>query len=272
MKTRLTTTHLAALKPARAKRDISDVAVAGLVMRISPNGSKHWLFRFSWRGTRPRIALGGFPAVGIAEARKRALECSDWLDRGIDPRKAARPHRREHRAPDAARFDAPSEDKRQPATVGLATTSADPLQLPAPASEDTSSIHHLAYEYVERYVKPNLANVEEIVRILKKDILPIWAQRDARTIKSREVVDLLDGIVERGSPVMANRTATYLGQMFKFGIHRSIVEDSPGPRPRRMRRCSNACTYRSSSWAAQRGNRQVMEFQAVTRIRSTRGH
>jgi integrase len=72
-----------------------------------------------------------------------------------------------------------------------------------------------------------LANAEEVVRILKKDVLTTWNGRDARTIKPREVIDLLDGIVDRGSPVMANRTATYLGQMFKFGIHRTIVDDSP---------------------------------------------
>jgi integrase len=41
------------------------------------------------------------------------------------------------------------------------------------------------------------------------------------------VVELLDKIVSRGSRVMANRTAGLLGQLFKFGIHRAIVDDSP---------------------------------------------
>jgi hypothetical protein len=41
------------------------------------------------------------------------------------------------------------------------------------------------------------------------------------------VVELLDKIVARGSRVMANRTAGLLGQLFKFGIHRAIVDDSP---------------------------------------------
>jgi integrase len=227
MQTRLATTHLAALSPGRTKRDLSDAAVAGLVMRISPNGSEHWLFRFSWKGSRPRIALGRFPAVGLAEARKRAMECSDWLDRGIDPRKAARRHRRELKARDITRVDASTPREHEPSAVMPDATSADRLHLPAPGPEDRSSIHYLAHEYTERYVKANLANAEEIVRILRKDILPVWAQRDAWTIKSGEIIDLLDGIVERVSPVMANRTATYLGQMFKFGIHRSIVEDSP---------------------------------------------
>ena len=64
-------------------------------------------------------------------------------------------------------------------------------------------------------------------RVLEHDVLPEWKGRDARTITPREVVELLDKIVARGSRVMANRTAGLLGQLFKFGIHRAIVDDSP---------------------------------------------
>jgi hypothetical protein len=41
--------------------------------------------------------------------------------------------------------------------------------------------------------------------------------RDARTITSREIIARLDSIVARGDPVMANRTAAILTQMFRFG-------------------------------------------------------
>jgi hypothetical protein len=58
-------------------------------------------------------------------------------------------------------------------------------------------------------------------------VLSAWKGRDARTIEAHEVIELLDGIVERGSNVMANRVAGILGQMFKFGIHRRIVDASP---------------------------------------------
>lgn len=47
------------------------------------------------------------------------------------------------------------------------------------------------------------------------------------TIKPREVIELLDETVERGSPVAANRTAAVLAQLLKFGIHRAIVDDGP---------------------------------------------
>jgi hypothetical protein len=41
-----------------------------------------------------------------------------------------------------------------------------------------------------------------------------WSDRDARTITSRELIELLDKIADRGSPVMANRTANISSQMF----------------------------------------------------------
>ena len=68
---------------------------------------------------------------------------------------------------------------------------------------------------------------EYVQRVLDVDVLPIWKGRDARTIKPREIVELLDGIVQRGSRVMANRVAGVLSQMFRFGAHRDLVEASP---------------------------------------------
>jgi hypothetical protein len=57
-------------------------------------------------------------------------------------------------------------------------------------------------------------------------VLPRWRSRDARTIKPREIVEFLDEIADIAS-VMANRVAGMLSQMFRFGIHRAIVESSP---------------------------------------------
>jgi integrase len=63
--------------------------------------------------------------------------------------------------------------------------------------------------------------------MFERDVLPRWKGRDARTITPVEVIDLLDVVVDRGSRVMANRLASRLGQLFRWGIHRRIVEDSP---------------------------------------------
>jgi len=41
------------------------------------------------------------------------------------------------------------------------------------------------------------------------------------------VIELLDAIVDRPAPVMANRVAGLMSQLFRYVIHRQIVESSP---------------------------------------------
>ncbi len=112
-------------------------------------------------------------------------------------------------------------------SISVAVDAKGARGIPKPELGDKSSFHFLAYEYVEYFVKPSRDVPEEVIRILVKDALPYWKGRDARTITSREIIERLDAIVGRGAPVMANRTAAILDQMFRFGVHRSIVSSSP---------------------------------------------
>ena len=197
--TRLTATRVQSLKSGRRQRDVSDPECRGLTLRIEPNGSKTWLFRYKWRKQTVRLSLGALSEYnGLRHARKAAGEHRGMLERGIDPRTARAPRR-------------PSPCI--PLAIGLPW--------------NPNSIEFLAHEFLERHVKPNRRHPAYVQRVLEHDVLPEWQGRDARTITPREVVELLDKIVARGSRVMANRTAGLLGQLFKFGIHRAIVDDSP---------------------------------------------
>lgn len=89
------------------------------------------------------------------------------------------------------------------------------------------SIEALATEFMARFIMPTRKNPGEVHRTLKKDVFGPWRGRDARTIKSRDVLELLDGIVDRGSAVMANRVHSLLKQLFKYGVHRQLIETSP---------------------------------------------
>jgi hypothetical protein len=89
---RLSAAQLSALAPTGEEFDIIDPAVAGLALRVGPKGTKRWLFRFRWRGRRPRIALGDFPQTSIGEARELAVAHRGEIKRGIDPRKSERPY------------------------------------------------------------------------------------------------------------------------------------------------------------------------------------
>ena len=228
---KMSAAQLAARSPTGDEFDIADPALPGLILRVGPTGTKRWLFRFRWRGERPRIALGEFPQVGLVEARELALAHRSELRRGIDPRRSARPTK----APDSRGSSETCSAPTRACALGdarvLPTSSASggegPLSISQPARSDKTSLNLLAYEYLEYYVKPNRELPREVVRILKKDVLPYWGTRDARTITSREIIERLDAIVARGAPVMANRTAAILTQMFRFGVHRSIVASSP---------------------------------------------
>jgi integrase len=57
----------------------------GLYLRISPAGSKAWVFRFQLDGKRRDMGLGPYPDISLAEARRRATEHRNQRRDGIDP-------------------------------------------------------------------------------------------------------------------------------------------------------------------------------------------
>ena len=200
---RFVSTRVSTLPPGT----YTDPGQTGLQLRVRAladgKPSRTWLLRFKFKGEETRIALGRFPGMTIDQARGEARKARDLASQGIDPRRA-RPQRR----------SAPTAGASAPGTAAAAPS--------APHSIET-----LAAEFLDQHVRPHRKAPQYAERIIAKEILPSWRRRDARTITPREVVELLDGIVARGSRVMANRTAAILSQMFRYGIHRAIVDSSP---------------------------------------------
>lgn len=67
--------------------------VSGLYLQITPSNAKTWVLRATVGDRRRDIGLGGFPTVTLAQARDKAREARDKIERGIDPveeRKAAK--------------------------------------------------------------------------------------------------------------------------------------------------------------------------------------
>lgn len=204
---RLVATQVATLGPG----DYTDPATRGLQLRVRPTQkgfSRTWLYRFKVGGHGTRISLGRFPAVGLADARRRAQEAADNRGGGIDPR--------------GARRHLPSGPDRPP----------EPMPADTPA--DPHSVDFLVFEFVHRYVRLEHRRPAYAERLLTTIVLPRWKGRDARTIEAREVVELVDRVVDgafnqggKRAPVMGNRVAALLGRMFKYGVQRAIVNATP---------------------------------------------
>jgi hypothetical protein len=68
--------------------ELIDGAVAGLRVRLAPNGEMSWSLSARVSGIRRRIALG--KGLGLAEARRKAEEARSAIANGADPAEARR--------------------------------------------------------------------------------------------------------------------------------------------------------------------------------------
>ncbi|MBM3565526.1 MAG: DUF4102 domain-containing protein [Alphaproteobacteria bacterium] len=57
----------------------------GLYLQVSPTGTRSWLLRFRLHGRRRDMGLGPFPAITLAEARRKAEDARRLVRGGVDP-------------------------------------------------------------------------------------------------------------------------------------------------------------------------------------------
>jgi integrase len=74
---------------ATTQTDYFDETVSGLALRVTKHGVKAWTFLYTAGGKRRRMTLGRYPAVSLAKARTLALEASEAVASGLDPRPKA---------------------------------------------------------------------------------------------------------------------------------------------------------------------------------------
>jgi len=174
----------------KAQERISDIREGGgFGIRVTPGGVKTWFFIYRSDGKRRFMNLGHYPAVSLAEARAKYRDALKLVEAGKDPMALA----------------GLAKDERH-----KAYTFAD-----------------LAHEYIEKHAKVKKRGWEEDWRILSKDALPTWGKRKAEDITKRDVVLLLEKILERGSPGSANGNFKCIRKLFNFAVERDILKFSP---------------------------------------------
>ncbi len=161
----------------------------GFNIRVMPSGVKTWLYLYNFEGKRKELNLGTYPLVTLETARDRFDAARRRVKNGFDP----------------------MEEKEQAADE----------RRKAPTIED------LIDEYIKKHAMVNKRQWQEDERLLNKDALPAWGKRKAADIKKRDVVLLLESIVERGSSGTANSFFRCIRKMFNWSVERDILEHSP---------------------------------------------
>ena len=72
----------------------------------------------------------------------------------------------------------------------------------------------------------------EVSRILHKEIFPAWEGKLIGDIDRPGVLRTIDSIVDRGAPILANRTLSILKRFFRWSEERGYTEVSPVARVR----------------------------------------
>ncbi len=80
--------------------------------------------------------------------------------------------------------------------------------------------------FLERHVSQTKGTYET-TRIYEHDLLPAFRGKVLSDITKRDVINLLDGVVDRGSPVMANRVLAALRKFFSWTVSRDLARRNP---------------------------------------------
>ncbi len=190
----------------------------GLGLRVSPTGRKTWIFLYRFHGRPRRMTLGHYPDLSVAEAHKKHAAHLVDVEKGIDPGAVAIETKRELRK--------------------------------------AETIKDLVEDYIKLYAKPNKRSWRDDEWMLEREVVPLWGNRKAREITRRDVVRLLDAIVDgsrkvtapttarkhsprkkrapRPAPYLANRVFACVRKMFAWAVSRDMLPTSPClyvPRP-----------------------------------------
>ena len=95
------------------------------------------------------------------------------------------------------------------------------------AYREAETFGELANLFLEKHSKKSKKSWRVDERAFKRDLLPRFRHRRASSISRKEVIRLLDDIVDRGAPIQANRTLEILRKMYNWAMSRDIVEANP---------------------------------------------
>ena len=192
----LTVKALENLKPGPARREVPDGHTRGLFYVLQPSGSASWAYRYRFAGKPKKLTLGPYPALDLKASRQMASEAAQTLARGDDP---------------------------------AAVKQVAKVTARAVAEPERDLVETVAETFIERYAKKQTREKSwgETERILNREVVAPWRGRRLSAIKRSEVHDLLDKIVDRGAPIVANRTLAALRRMCSWAVERGLVETSP---------------------------------------------
>ncbi|NMZ56523.1 integrase [Pseudomonas lundensis] len=190
--TRLSDRQLKAVKPKDKDYVLTDGD--GLQLRVRANRSMQWNFNYRHPVTKNRInmALGSYPEVSLAQARKKTVEARELLAQGIDPK---------------AQRNELLEAKR------------------AETEHTFENVATAWFELKKDSVTP--AYAEDIWRSLTLHVFPSMKSTPLSEVSAPMVIKLLRPIEAKGSLETVKRVSQRLNEIMTYGVNSGMIFANP---------------------------------------------
>jgi len=187
---KLTAATVDKMQQTDRRQEIPDSLCTGLYLTVQPTGKKGWQVRYRHGGVHRRMTLGGYPVLSLADARQRAREALAAATEGRDPAGEVK----------AAKAPKPDDHRDQ--------------------------FQNVVDLFLKRHASHNRRG-DDVAAMFKREVLVAWGERKIYDISKRDVIAVLDAIVDRGSPITANRLLAHLRTLFTWAKGRDIITTSP---------------------------------------------
>lgn len=159
----------------------------GFCLRVSPKGTKTWFYRYKFGGKEKWLTIGNFPVMGVAEARKAFNDLWEIRQSDQDP-----------------------EDIIQKKLL-----------------QKNNNVKTLISDWYNNYIVKHRKQPQQIKQQIDADIIPLLGTLEIEKIQPRDIAKALDNIVQRGSPVHANKVLSTLKQVFNYAVSRGEITINP---------------------------------------------
>src|SRR5919106_978849 len=171
--------------PKSGRLELADAALPGLSLRITPDGTRSFALRYRIDGKQQRMTLGRYDPQYFNLAAARA-KARTALDQ-LDAGK-------------------------------------DPAKVRREVGPERGTVAEVVDDFTERHLRRNTKRAHDHEQMLRRDVVRCWADRSVASITRRDVLDLIDEVVDRGSPVTANRLLSWVKTLFSWAVERGVVE------------------------------------------------
>ena len=184
-------TDTAVRKAQRAERPYKLADGGGLHLLVTPAGGKLWRYRYEVKGAEKTLAIGAYPAVSLADARKARDAAREGVAAGLDPNVAKRVRRADAVAEASATFAVVAERW-----------------------------------YAAKSPLWSASHARDVRRNLDGDVIPAFGKVPVKAITARMVLALLREVEDR-SRHQARKMRQQISGVFVHAIAEDLAETDP---------------------------------------------